>query len=272
MSPPRSPTIWNRSPEGSRTVAEYRWNQADLAAGYDAGALLVHPHYIAVQDAILAALPVGGREDPSTAETPLIVDLGGGSGRLLERILERWPHVHAINVDQSTAFLDLARERLSRFGKRVTFVNERLQGDWPARMPRPVDGFVSMSAIHHLDPLEKRRLAQQVFKLLRPGGVFLNGDEVRPAADDDYRALLERWVTHMESLIAEQRVTPAMAEALLGWKQRNVDQFEHPRSSGDDCHQTADEQLADYAAAGLVNACVLWQRDLWTLLSGQRPR
>jgi hypothetical protein len=37
-------------------MAEYRWNQKDAAAGYDAGAPLVHPRYVDVQDAVLAAL------------------------------------------------------------------------------------------------------------------------------------------------------------------------------------------------------------------------
>jgi tRNA (cmo5U34)-methyltransferase len=246
-------------------VTEYRWNQAELAQGYDAGAPLVHPHYVEVQDAILAALPFDAVLDGT------VVDLGGGSGRLLERILDRWPGVRAVNVDQSAPFLDLARERLKRFGDRVTFIHERLQGDWAARLPGPVTACVSMSAIHHLDPPEKRQLAQQVYDVLVSEGVFLNGDEVRPAADDDYRALVEKWAAHMESLIAARQVTPAMAEALIGWQRRNVDEFAQPRSSGDDCHETAQAQLKGYAAAGFIQTASLWQRDLWTLLSGRRP-
>ena len=94
-------------------MAEYRWNQSELAAGYDAGATVVHPWYVEVQDAILVEMEAVG------AAEGIVVDLGGGSGRLVERILEQWPRVTAVIVDQSQAFLDLAARRLERFPERV---------------------------------------------------------------------------------------------------------------------------------------------------------
>ncbi|MCA9112081.1 MAG: hypothetical protein KDA52_19160, partial [Planctomycetaceae bacterium] len=74
-------------------MTEYRWNQSELAAGYDAGAAVVHPYYVEVQDAILAAMEAAGATDG------LVVDLGGGSGRLVERVLERWPETAALIID-----------------------------------------------------------------------------------------------------------------------------------------------------------------------------
>ncbi|MEZ6054832.1 MAG: hypothetical protein R3C02_26255 [Planctomycetaceae bacterium] len=50
---------------------------------------MVHPYYLAVQDAILAELEAAGATDGP------IVDLGGGSGRLVERILDQWPKTTA---------------------------------------------------------------------------------------------------------------------------------------------------------------------------------
>jgi trans-aconitate methyltransferase len=67
-------------------VTDYRWNQTNNARGYDAAAEFVHPYYHAIQDVVLEHLPLQ-HEDPAT-----IVDLGGGSGRLAERILDRFPH------------------------------------------------------------------------------------------------------------------------------------------------------------------------------------
>ncbi|MFO1091691.1 MAG: hypothetical protein U0992_00035 [Planctomycetaceae bacterium] len=72
-------------------MAEYRWNQQEVAAGYDASAPIVHPYYTAVQDAVMAAIP----------DSLTIVDAGGGSGQLLERCLERLAGLSRVLVDQS---------------------------------------------------------------------------------------------------------------------------------------------------------------------------
>ncbi len=245
-------------------MAEYRWNQSELAAGYDAGAAVVHLYYVEVQDAILTAMESAGATDG------LVVDLGGGSGRLVERVLERWPATRGLIVDQSEAFLDLATRRLERFGDRAAFVCRRLQDDWRVDVAEPAAAIVSMSAIHHLDPVEKRQCYQHCHDALRPGGVLLNGDEVRAESDDEYRAHVERWSEHMQRLIDTNAVTPAMADALRGWRKRNVERFGEPRVSGDDCHETAAIQLAYFDSAGLQETCVAWQRELWTLLCGRR--
>lgn len=245
-------------------MSEYRWNQPDLAAGYDAGAAIVHPYYVEVQDAILAELEAAGAGDG------LIVDLGGGSGRLVERILDRWPETRACLIDQSQAFLDLAARRNERFGGRLTLHCRRLQDDWRDVLTEPAAAIVSMSAIHHLDPDEKRECYRRCLEVLRPGGVLLNGDEVRAEDSTEYRRDLERWAAHMQNLIDRQAVTPAMAGALRGWQQRNVTHFNEPRVSGDDCHETAGAQLGYLGAAGFAETYVAWRNELWAVLCGRR--
>ncbi|MCA9075275.1 MAG: class I SAM-dependent methyltransferase [Planctomycetaceae bacterium] len=245
-------------------MAEYRWNQSELAAGYNVGATLVHPHYVEMQDAILAEMAGAGATDG------LVVDLGGGSGRLIERVLDRWPDTTALIVDQSQAFLDLAASRLERFGERTSFVFRRLQEDWRGVVTQPAAAIVSMSAIHHLDPDEKQQCYQRCFDSLRPGGVLLNGDEVRAELDDVYREQVECWAEHMQTLIESEAVTPAMAEALRGWRKQNVEEFGGSRVSGDDCHETSDSQLGYFAQAGFEQTSVPWRRELWALLKGVR--
>jgi tRNA (cmo5U34)-methyltransferase len=260
-------------------MTTYRWNTSDFAIGYDAAAETIHPHYLAIQDAILHILhvtldsrpltpdsPVGrGSPDPAP---PLIVDLGGGSGRLIERILDAWPLVSAIIVDQSEPFLALAERRLARFGHRATCILARLQDDWPAQLPGPATAFVSMSAIHHLEPAEKETLYRRCFDLLAPGGVLLNGDEVRAPGDDDYLAILSSWADHMRRHMASNAIPAIFHGALHGWIDRNVTRFGQPKKSGDDCHETIDVQLAYFRSAGFTTIDSPWHRDLWAILRG----
>jgi len=244
-------------------MSEYRWNKKDAAAGYDAGAHLVHPCYIAVQDAVLAVLDERPPFD-------VILDIGGGSGRLLERCLDRWPGARGVLIDQSEPFLDLARTRLARFGDRVEFHESQLQADWPGLLSNRPDAIVSTSAIHHLEPAEKRELYARCARALAPGGVLVNGDEIRDSEDAAYRAALEKWAAHMEELAASGQVSAAMADALLKWRERNVERFNEPRKSGDDCHETAAAQLGYYRTAGLMNVRMVWQRDMWGVMVGEK--
>jgi 2-polyprenyl-3-methyl-5-hydroxy-6-metoxy-1,4-benzoquinol methylase len=58
-------------------------------------------------------------------EAPSVLDVGGGSGRIAEPILEQGASRY-VDVDLSNTMLDLARERLARFGDKV----ELAQGDF----------------------------------------------------------------------------------------------------------------------------------------------
>jgi tRNA (cmo5U34)-methyltransferase len=242
------------------THQNYRWNTSDFAVGYDASAQTVHPHYREIQDAILAGLSL------ASDATSLVVDLGGGSGRLVERVLDRWPGASGLVLDQSEAFLALAERRLARFGPRAACVKARLQDDFPSLLPQQPAAIVSMSAIHHLEPAEKQDVYRRCHEALVPGGLLLNGDEVRPAADDAYLAELQAWADHMLRSIAAGAVADVFHPALHTWIERNVSRFGQPKHSGDDCHETIQTQLDYLRSAGFDSADCPWHKALWAVL------
>ena len=102
---------------------------------------------------------------------------------------------------------------------------------------------VSTSAIHHLEPAEKRALYAKCYAALAPGGMFINGDEYRPESDAELRALLDEWSVHMSSAIAEGRIPESFRATLDFWKDRNINRFSEPKKSGDDCHETLATQV-----------------------------
>jgi tRNA (cmo5U34)-methyltransferase len=240
----------------------YRWNISDFAAGYDATAEVIHPQYLAIQDEILRLL------DLPSGPPSLVVDLGGGSGRLMERILDQWPLARGFVLDQSEPFLALAERRLERFGPRAVCSKSRLQDDWPGLLPGSAAAFVSMSAIHHLDPSEKETLYRRCFEQLIPGGILLNGDEVRADDDREYLAALSKWADHMRREMASRSIPATFHDALHGWIDRNVTRFGQPKKSGDDCHETIAAQLGYFRAAGFSVADCAWQRELWAVMRG----
>jgi tRNA (cmo5U34)-methyltransferase len=241
-------------------MPEYRWNTSDFAVGYDKSAEVVHPHYRAVQDEILSGLAL------EADSTGVVVDLGGGSARLIERVLDRWPRCTGLVLDQSEAFLALAERRLARFGTRATCLKARLQDDWPALLPSQPAAIVSMSAIHHLEPAEKQALYGRCHDALLPGGVLINGDEVRPADDAAYLAELQAWADHMRRGMAAGAVAKVFHSALHTWIDRNVTSFGQAKKSGDDCHETIQTQLDYLRSAGFAAADCPWHKALWAVL------
>jgi len=245
-------------------MTTYRWNVSAAAETFDASAQVIHPFYVEIQDEILSLLAADARE------LKCVVDIGGGSGRLLERVLERFGRSRAVLVDQSPAFLAIAERRLARFGDRVTLVEKRLQDDWAAELPVAPDAIVSMSAIHHLEPREKQSLYQSCYNALAPGGVFLNGDEVRPESDDTYLAAMKWWCDQKDQALAAGRIPESFRANLEAWHDRNVRRFGEPKQSGDDCHETAAVQLEYLREAGFRDVRLEWNEQLWGILYGRR--
>ena len=242
----------------------YRWNISAFAAGYDVAAALIHPHYTKVQDQLLEMLA------SRLEQGGWVADLGGGSGRLGEKILERFPLAKMIVVDQSEPFLAIAERRMTRFQGRGRCVQARLQDDWRTAFPEPPIALVSTSAIHHLEPAEKQSVYQRCFDALAPGGMLLNGDEVRPEDDTAYRNLVERWAAHMNRLIEDRRIPEAMNDVLRQWITRNVERFGEPRKSGDDCHETLATQLDYLRQCGFQEVGCPWQQELWAILAATK--
>ena len=240
----------------------YRWNQAEHAIGYDSAAEIIHPHYLEIQDAILARIA-----RPRDAEF-LLVDLGGGSGRLAERFLARFPRATAIVIDQSVAFLEIAAKRMAPFEGRGTCLVARLQDDWAARLPAAPQVVTSMSAIHHLSPEEKQAVYSQAYGALEPLGILLNGDEIRAANDAEFRSEVETWAAHMRQILADGRVDIGLKPLLDKWIDRNVTRFGQPRTSGDDWQETIEAQLAYLCDCGFRSVSVPWHKQMWAVLEG----
>jgi tRNA (cmo5U34)-methyltransferase len=178
---------------------------------------------------------------PWPAKEPLrVLDLGSGYGAVAEEILTRYPHSALTCVDGSEEMVKLARESLAKYRSRVQLrLADLAHSEWQASLDGPFHAIVSGLAIHHLADERKRQLYIELFKLLVPGGVFLNDDIVAapPMFENRFRAIMHRDIQDQERAIvgisrsveeiqAEMnerlRITPhhghiAPLRAQLGW-------------------------------------------------------
>jgi SAM-dependent methyltransferase len=91
--------------------------------------------------------------------SPRVLDVGCGSGRVGERVLDAGA-AHYVGIDFSAPMLDLARDRLDRFGSKV----ELVEGDF---LTEPLSGlFEAVLALGVFDYTpEPERFTQRMFEL-----------------------------------------------------------------------------------------------------------
>jgi SAM-dependent methyltransferase len=97
-------------------------------------------------------------------EAPRVLDVGGGSGRIGELFLEQGASRY-VDIDLSDTMLDLARQRLERFGDKVHL----LQGDFlTAEIPGSYDVALALGYFDYIKdaPAHVKRISE----LLAPGG------------------------------------------------------------------------------------------------------
>ena len=181
------------------------WPDVDHALAYLRKADTI-PHRTEGEAELLAQLPdrVGS-----------VIDLGCGDGRLLALVLTAYPGAHGVAADFSPPMLERAEERFAG-DDRVTVVGHDL--DTPVgglAPPHTVDAVVSSFAIHHLVDQRKRALYEEVFGLLRPGGVFANLEHV--ASPDAH--LHEQFLTRIGTDPADDDPSNKLTavDTQLGW-------------------------------------------------------
>jgi trans-aconitate 2-methyltransferase len=108
--------------------------------------------------AVLERLPLEGSE--------VVLDVGCGTGRLTEKVLERLPRGRVAGIDQSANMLRAAHQHLGpRFGSRIHLA----QAD-AAALPfyHAVDAIFSTATFHWV--LDHDRLFASLYAALKPGG------------------------------------------------------------------------------------------------------
>jgi trans-aconitate methyltransferase len=209
---------------------------------------------------------------------PLVLDLGCGPGSLAARVLDRLPKATVVAIDTDPLLLALGRGAHSGRPE-LRFADHDLGvAGWAAALDldRPADAAVSTTALHWLSEPALRTAYAELASVLRPGGVFLNGDELE--ADDSTPAL-----HRLERALAERAARRRFGDdAPENWRQWWDAAAADPalaalvtaRSDAAGHHGSESAHLSVHTAAlrdaGFAEVGTLWQNGNNRLLCGIR--
>jgi ubiquinone/menaquinone biosynthesis C-methylase UbiE len=138
------------------------------------------PAYRNLLSRIVETIPPGAKR---------VLDLGCGTGALTKLCHLVHSEARVIGLDPAAKMLDEARIRVNRPGVSFEEGSAANLGMFPAGS---FDAVISNFALHHLSHDDKKVCAHEVWRVLKPGGVFVYGDQhanVMGEVDDPERVL-----------------------------------------------------------------------------------
>ena len=215
------------------------------ARSYDASRRMLVPCFDGFYGSALDALPA------DRARELHVLDLGTGTGLLSMLAAAEYPRARFTLVDVAPGMLEIARERFADQAERFAF---RVGDLARVELPSDVDCAISALAIHHLPAHEKAALSRRVFEALRPGGVFVNAEQVAGETAEEDAANHRSWREEARALGASDEDL-ALADERMS----------------EDQPSTVPEQLTWLRDAGFEGVACRFRHGMFAVLAGRKP-
>lgn len=140
---------------------------------YDIEMEIMHPNRSKMCDIAIEFLPFNNTDQIRA------LDLGAGTGFFTKKFLESFTKAHVIALDGAASMIELAKARLGSLCTSIDFVVADFKNlDQAFTNKAMFDVIFCSFALHHLIYKEKEQAMKAILGHLKPGGWFLNADNI----------------------------------------------------------------------------------------------
>jgi|WetSurMetagenome_2_1015567.scaffolds.fasta_scaffold44464_2 tRNA (cmo5U34)-methyltransferase len=126
------------------------------------------------------------------------LDTGGGTGTLLMKALPLFPSTRFFLADPSAAMLEQARVKLEAVGsERVSILPAAGSQDLDTKLASQFDVITAIQCHHYLDREQRSAAVESCYRLLKPGGLFLMFENIRPGSERTIEIGKEYWKAYL---------------------------------------------------------------------------
>ena len=112
---------------------------------------------------------------------PRFLEIGGGLGVFSRMILKKYPQARFVFSDGSSEMIFNAKKRLSKYKSNITFLQRDINHtDWFEGITGSFDVIVSSWCLHYLSDDRRKPFFKEIYKLLKPSGIFLCSCSIQP--------------------------------------------------------------------------------------------
>lgn len=131
------------------------------------------------QDSIVTAL----QNNLINKTNPVLLEAGFGTGITTKKVISAFPQANIIAIDNVANMAKKAEEYIGRDSiKSTSFIIGELLDELKKIPSKSVDGFYSGYVLHNIDSEIRTQIITEIYRVLKPGGVYSNGDRI---ANDD---------------------------------------------------------------------------------------
>lgn len=123
-----------------------------------------------------------------------VLDLGSGTGRGMFLVIKKFPNAKVTGIDFSKKMIIKSSKKLKRFKERFNLIEANFN---VVELGENYDAIVSAIAIHNNTHQEKKKLFEKIYKSLKKGGIFINGDFIEGETvdlDKKYQSIYKEYL------------------------------------------------------------------------------
>ncbi len=188
-----------------------------------------------------------------------VLEGGAGSGVTTTFLLKADPRIKVYAVDSADKMLNQAKQVLSGYSSRVVFELSDLLYFLKSQKKSAFDVFVAVWTIHNLQPQYRESLFPEIYRVLKPGGLFVSGDKYsvdnETVHQSDLRAQLKRF---REFSIKDN---PKLADE---WVKHNLED--------EVIRITEKEQVTMLKEAGFSKINIVYRKDMEAIIAATKNK